>query len=206
LHQPVSLADFFFFFLLCLAIVCVSLYTVIKRGGAKLQQRMQFDELLDEVSFVSSILKLDMIFKQGGVESNTLRTVRWLVENDVLEVTEDGWVGLTDTERACGRENYGKSMLMSFLTSLRAILTPLKFIFIDFLCFLIWPFVESYWLAAVALLSLTPSKSDAEVPQWIDEKTFSNRTQALGKTLYYQGDLVSMFVSPGYIVNQHYSH
>jgi hypothetical protein len=90
------------------AIVCVSLYTVIKRGGAKLQQRMQFDQLLDEVSFVSSILKLDMIFKQGGVESNTLRTVRWLVENNVLEVTDDGWVGLTDAERACGRENYGK--------------------------------------------------------------------------------------------------
>ena len=126
LHQPVSLADIFF--LLCPAIVCVSLYTVIKRGGAKLQQRMQFDELLDEVSFVSSILKLDMIFKQGGVESNTLRTVRWLVENGVLEVTDDGWVGLTEIERACGRENYGKSMLISFLTSLRALLTPLNFI------------------------------------------------------------------------------
>jgi len=147
------------------SIVCVSLYTVIKRGGAKLQQRMQFDQLLDEVSFVSSILKLDMIFKQGGVESNTLRTIRWLAENNVLEVTDDGWIGLTDAERACGRENY------------------------DFLCFLIWPFVESYWLAAVALLSLTPAKPDVVEPQWIDEKTFSNRTQALGKTLYYQGDL-----------------
>lgn len=93
------------------AIVCVSLYTVIKRGGAKLQQRMQFDQLLDEVSFVSSILKLDMIFKQGGVESNTLRTIRWLAENNVLEVTDDGWIGLTDAERACGRENYGTTHL-----------------------------------------------------------------------------------------------
>lgn len=71
---------------------------------------MQIDQLLDEVSFVSSILKLDMIFKQGGVESNTLRTVRWLAENNVLEVTNDGWIGLTDAERACGRENYGKSV------------------------------------------------------------------------------------------------
>lgn len=88
----------------------MSLYTVIKRGGAKLQQRMQIDQLLDEVSFVSSILKLDMIFKQGGVESNTLRTVRWLAENNVLEVTNDGWIGLTDAERACGRENYGKAV------------------------------------------------------------------------------------------------
>jgi Glycerol-3-phosphate acyltransferase C-terminal region len=109
------------YYSLCPAIVCVSLYTVIKRGGAKLQQRMQFDELLDEVSFVSSILKLDMIFKQGGVESNTLRTVRWLVENDVLEVTDDGWVGLTDAERACGRENFGKSMLRAFFPLVNAV-------------------------------------------------------------------------------------
>jgi hypothetical protein len=77
---------------------------------------------------------------------------------------------------------------------------------IDFLCFLIWPFVESYWLAAVALLSLTPTKPDAPVPQWIDEKTFSNRTQALGKTLYYQGDLVSSVYSPGFIMNSYHRH
>lgn len=71
----------------------------------------------------------------------------------------------------------------------------------DFLCFLIWPFIESYWLAAVALLSLTPTKPGIEGPQWIDEKKFSNRTQALGKTLYYQGDLVSVRLSPGSIPN-----
>jgi hypothetical protein len=71
----------------------------------------------------------------------------------------------------------------------------------DFLCFLIWPFIESYWLAAVALLSLTPTKPGIEGPQWIDEKKFSNRTQALGKTLYYQGDLVSVPLSPGSIPN-----
>ncbi|KAM3584515.1 hypothetical protein VKS41_003325 [Umbelopsis sp. WA50703] len=148
------------------SIVCVALYTVIKRGGAKLQQRMQFDKLLDEIAFISSLFKLDMIFKQGGVESNTLRTIRWLAENNVIEVTDDGWVGLTDAERDCGRENY------------------------DFLCFLIWPFVESYWLASVSLLALTPSKdTNIDEPQWIDEKIFSNRTQNLGKTLYYQGDL-----------------
>ncbi|CAM0136523.1 unnamed protein product [Umbelopsis sp. WA50703] len=126
------------------SIVCVALYTVIKRGGAKLQQRMQFDKLLDEIAFISSLFKLDMIFKQGGVESNTLRTIRWLAENNVIEVTDDGWVGLTDAERDCGRENY----------------------------------------------ALTPSKdTNIDEPQWIDEKIFSNRTQNLGKTLYYQGDL-----------------
>lgn len=61
---------------------------------------------------------------------------------------------------------------------------------IDFLCFMIWPFIESYWLAAVSLFTLAPSSIAAgQNPIWVDSKLFANRTQALGKTLYYQGDL-----------------
>ena len=41
-------------------------------------------------------------------------------------------VELTDAERSRGRENY------------------------DFYCFLIWPYVEASWLAAVSLMALTP--------------------------------------------------
>lgn len=69
---------------------------------------MLYTDLLEEISFLSSLLKLDMIYKPGGVENNTKRTVSWLAENQVIELSEDGWVGLSDTERECGRENYGK--------------------------------------------------------------------------------------------------
>ncbi|KAI9310810.1 hypothetical protein BX666DRAFT_2032528 [Dichotomocladium elegans] len=140
---------------------------VIKLGGSKTDQRMRYTDLLDEISFLSSLLKLDMIYKPGGVENNTRRTVRWLVENDIFEVTDDGWVGLADAERAIGRENY------------------------DFLCFLLWPFVESYWLAAVSLFTLVPSRANYSpgVSAKADARIFSNRAQALGKTLYYQGDV-----------------
>ncbi|GAN00936.1 acyltransferase [Mucor ambiguus] len=148
------------------AIVCAALYSVIKKGGGKPLQRMQYSDLLDEISFLSSLLKLDMIYKPGGVESNTRRTIQWLADNNVIEVCEDGWVGLSDLERSCGRENY------------------------DFLCFMIWPFIESYWLAAVSLFTLAPPSVVAgQDPIWVDSKLFANRTQSLGKTLYYQGDL-----------------
>ncbi|KAI8098984.1 putative acyltransferase [Halteromyces radiatus] len=150
------------------AIVCAALYTVIKKGGGKAMQRMKYDEMLEEISFLSSLLKLDMIYKPGGVENNTQRTVQWLVDNQVIEVDQEGWVGLSDVERQCGRENY------------------------DFLCFLIWPFVESYWLAGVSLFSLAPPNingSPAEGTIWVESKLFEKRSQALGKTLYYQGDL-----------------
>ncbi|KAI9486051.1 MAG: glycerol-3-phosphate acyltransferase [Benjaminiella poitrasii] len=148
------------------AIVCAALYTVVKKGGGKPLQRMQYEDLLDEISFLSSLLKLDMIYKPGGVESNTRRTIQWLADNHVIEITGDGWVGLNDIERQCGRENY------------------------DFLCFMIWPFIESYWLAAVSLFTLAPPSMHAnQKPIWVDSKLFANRTQSLGKTLYYQGDL-----------------
>ncbi|KAI8071456.1 hypothetical protein BC940DRAFT_294491 [Gongronella butleri] len=148
------------------AIVCAAMYTVVKFGGGKAMQRMKYDDMLREVSFLSSLLKLDMIYKPGGVESNTKRTVQWLVDNKVIELDSNGYVGLADFERQCGRENY------------------------DFLCFLIWPFIESYWLACVSLFSLAPpSVNGSGKPVWVDSKLFEKRSQSLGKTLFYQGDL-----------------
>ncbi|KAI9365062.1 hypothetical protein BD770DRAFT_433317 [Pilaira anomala] len=148
------------------AIVCAALYSVIKKGGGKPLQRMKYEDLMDEISFLSSLLKLDMIYKPGGVEANTKRTIQWLADNNVIEVDQDNWIGLSDMERSCGRENY------------------------DFLCFMIWPFIESYWLAAISLFTLAPSSiAPNQDPIWVDSKLFANRTQSLGKTLYYQGDL-----------------
>lgn len=89
------------------AIVCAALYSVIKKGGGKPLQRMKYEDLMDEISFLSSLLKLDMIYKPGGVEANTKRTIQWLADNNVIEVDQDNWIGLSDMERSCGRENYG---------------------------------------------------------------------------------------------------
>ena len=72
--------------------------------------------------------------------------------------------GLSDAERKKGRENY------------------------DFYCFLIWPFIESTWLGAVALMGLTPPlEQKNEV--WLDVAKTQDAAQLLGKTLYHQGDL-----------------
>ncbi|ORY94623.1 acyltransferase [Syncephalastrum racemosum] len=148
------------------SIVCSALYTVVKRGGGRLKQRLRYAEMLNQVSFLSGLLKLEMIYKPGGIESNTRRTIQWLVDQRVLCVSEDGWIGLSDEEWDCGRENY------------------------DFLCFLIWPFVDAYWLACVSLFSLVPpSINSGDTAPWVDSAVFASRLQSLGKTLYYQGDL-----------------
>jgi hypothetical protein len=73
-------------------------------------------------------------------------------------------VELADLERESGRENF------------------------DFYCFLIWPTIESFWLAAVSLMMLTrPLGQTSEV--WLDAKAVVDKAQLLGKTLYHQGDL-----------------
>lgn len=52
----------------------------------------------------------------------------------------------------------------------------------DFYCFLIWPYVETYWLAVVSLFTMTGLGMQAE-------KVYSERVQRFGTALYYQGDL-----------------
>ncbi|KAF8929924.1 hypothetical protein BGZ58_008593, partial [Dissophora ornata] len=95
-------------------------------------------------------------------------------KSNVIDIDSEGNVGLSDVERGIGRENY------------------------DFYCFLLWPFVETYWLAAVSLYTLIPNAKESTLeldsngePQlhWVEERVFMEKTQMFGKTLYYQGDL-----------------
>lgn len=89
--------------------------------------------------------------------------------DEVISLDRDGAgkissVGLHKTERERGRENF------------------------DFYCFLIWPFVESTWLGAVALMGLAP-QLDGMSDMWLDIVKTQDAAQLLGKTLYHQGDL-----------------
>ncbi|KAI9217267.1 acyltransferase-domain-containing protein [Blastocladiella britannica] len=100
------------------------------------------------------------------------------------------------------------------LSSVDRILDREKF---DFYNYLIWPFVETYWLACLSLLILDPTRSwldeddrlngtnqgqgqetgagssDPTVAPvsatWFMESQFADRAQDLAKTLYYEGEL-----------------
>ncbi|CAI2177610.1 8662_t:CDS:10 [Funneliformis geosporum] len=132
------------------------------QGGAKSTQRLHMSTLLDEVTFLSQLLKVEFVYQPVNLQ-----------DDQVMELV-DSYVLLSDKERAIGRENY------------------------DFYCFLIWPFIETYWLAAISLFSMTPTISltttntatkDPVPITWFNERDFHNKCQLFGKTLYYQGDL-----------------
>ncbi|CAG8460948.1 9428_t:CDS:10 [Funneliformis caledonium] len=160
------------------AIISAAMYTKIKQGGAKSTQRLHISTLLDEVSFLSQLLKVEFVYQPGEIDTNLENTIKGLIDDQVMELV-DSYVQLSDRERAIGRENY------------------------DFYCFLIWPFIETYWLAAVSLFSMTPTNppqptttnvnktaAKESVPiTWFNERDFHNKCQLFGKTLYYEGDL-----------------
>ncbi|RMZ87194.1 hypothetical protein DV736_g5579, partial [Chaetothyriales sp. CBS 134916] len=157
------------------ALIADGLYTKVKLGGGSANQSISEDELIERVSFLSTLFRGEFIFAAGqGLRKNLETSLAGLVRDDVLMASpqQDGTVtiGLSNTEREQGRENY------------------------DFYCFLIWPFVDAAWLGAVSLLFLVPppasgAKSSAKTSPWVEAKKATNLAQLGGRTLYHQGDL-----------------
>jgi 1-acyl-sn-glycerol-3-phosphate acyltransferase len=150
-------------------LVAAALYTRVKQGGGPANQRMSQTELTEKVAFLSQLFRGEFIFPAGeGLAANLEKAALGLQADEVIQLDQedDGltYVGLTNTERSKGRENY------------------------DFYCFLIWPFIEAAWLGAVSLAGLTPPSAGLE-DAWVDFKRAQDTAQLLGKTLYHQGDL-----------------
>jgi hypothetical protein len=85
------------------------------------------------------------------------RTLEDLEANSVIQTSRDAEnkilsVDTSPLERQHGRENY------------------------DFYCFMIWPFVESFWLAAVFLIALTPPAEQSK-DAWLDFAQVQNTAQ-----------------------------
>ena len=108
----------------------------------------------------SKVFRGEFIYPTAGLLINLNKTLQGLEADNVIVLTRDATgkiltAELSDKERKSGRENY------------------------DFYCFLIWPFIESTWLAAVCLMSLTPP-SPAEQDVWIDFKQMQDQVQLVG--------------------------
>ncbi|KAI0545312.1 acyltransferase-domain-containing protein [Xylaria curta] len=151
------------------ALVSVSMYTRVKQGGGPAHQEISYKALREQVLFLSSLFRGEFIFPSEGLEANLEKTLIGLENDGVIKLQRDekgaiSSIGLSEEERLAGRENY------------------------DFYCFLIWPFIESSWLAATSLMGLTPPINQKQ-EIWIDVAQAQNTAQLLGKTLYHQGDL-----------------
>ena len=139
-------------------IVAAAMYTRIKQGGGISNQRVPYKDLFAQASFLSLLFRGEFVFPTEGIVNNLHKTLRGLEADRIIKIgykdadnNEMDYVGLTEDERQCGRENY------------------------DFYCFLIWPFIESAWLAGVAIIGLTPPKGCEEV--WVGIKEAQDMAQ-----------------------------
>jgi glycerol-3-phosphate O-acyltransferase len=140
------------------ALVSASMYTRIKMGGGPANQEITYTALRDQVLFLSSLFRGEFIFPSNGLAVNLEKTLAGLENDGVLELKRgiDGkitTVGLSNEERVAGRENY------------------------DFYCFLIWPFLEASWLAAISLMGLTPPPEQDKDDIWIEVTKAQNSAQ-----------------------------
>ena len=83
----------------------------------------------------------------GGLETDSVIKLTRNESNGKVAFAE-----LTEIERSHGRENF------------------------DFYTFMIWPYVEGSWLAAVSLMALTPPKG-ASADVWVELKQAQNMAQ-----------------------------
>ncbi|KAJ1326840.1 Glycerol-3-phosphate acyltransferase C-terminal region [Microdochium nivale] len=152
------------------ALVSAALYTQVKQGGGPENQNITYSALREQVLFLSSLFRGEFIFPSEGLEFNLEKTLVGLEQDRVISIVRDvegkpETIGLSKEEREAGRENY------------------------DFYCFLIWPFIEASWLAAISLMGLTPPSEQGADDVWIEAAKAQNSAQLMGKTLYHQGDL-----------------
>ncbi|KAK3292107.1 uncharacterized protein B0H64DRAFT_364754 [Chaetomium fimeti] len=150
-------------------LVATALYTRVKQGGGPRIQDIPYSDLSDQVLFLSSLFRGEFIYSGEGLAANLERTLLGLEADNVILIERDEEgnmtkVGLSGAERAAGRENF------------------------DFYCFLIWPFIETSWLAAVSLMGLSPPLGQKD-DIWVQVSKAQDSAQLLGKTLYHQGDL-----------------
>ncbi|KAK9481388.1 acyltransferase-domain-containing protein [Lipomyces japonicus] len=157
------------------SIIAISMYTKIKQGGGIAEQKVPVKYLYEQTLWLSKLLASEFVYAQqpGGIRANFWQSVQLLRDQGVIELSEDGCLELSTEERQRGRE------------------------FFDFYCFLLWPFCDGYWIAAVSLFALTPmaadikeeTKSDDKETLWVEVKEFLEMAQLLGKTVFAQGDL-----------------
>lgn len=148
------------------ALVSAAMYVKVKRGGGPSMQDITYEELKDQVLFLSSLFRGEFIFGSAGLSTNLDNTLRGLEADHVIRLDRDenGHIttaGLSAEERKAGRENY------------------------DFYCFLIWPFIEASWLAAVSLMGLSPPLgTNGDI--WIEQNKAQNSAQLVSQhhTLY----------------------
>jgi len=126
---------------------------VASSGGRRGVQKTQ---LYDDTRYLSRMLKWEFIYKPAqNSNKNFEETFAQMRKRGLLEW--DSKDGVVTIPRGGESTN-------------------------QFLCFLLWPFIEAYWMVCASLWALFPH-------YLTEEKTYLTKVTKFGETLYHQGEL-----------------
>lgn len=168
------------------ALLSASMYIRVKQGGGPAIQDISFQDLRSQVLFLSTLFRGEFIFSGEGLAVNLNRTLAGLEADKIITLKKDEngniiTVGLSNEERHVGRENY------------------------DFYCFLIWPFIEASWLAAVSLMGLAPPV-DLATEVWIEVSKAQNSAQLVSSSHTIISDHVNPYRNANHQSNSSARH
>lgn len=135
------------------AIIACCLYR-FKASDKRKLTRVPLNELMASAQTLSRTLKHEFIYKVLPEFKEAFEeTLHAMVKNKVIVIEED-----------------------------QVSLHPEGFDTFKFLCFLLWPFIESYWMVSASFYALFPR-------QYIEATDYTKGIQQFGETLYYEGEL-----------------
>jgi len=141
------------------AVLCCAIYACeINESGWELTSApgaIDVKSITPDVEFITRLLKFEFIYKPSPALDTSFReTVEFMKERGVLDTGEEGTVCV----RSEGTDTY------------------------LFLCSLIWPFLDSYWIVILSFFYLLPNKL-------VDEAKLLAWQQAIGERLYFESQL-----------------
>lgn len=107
-------------------IISTALYTKIKQGGGRTNQKICYRELWCQCEFLSQLLKTEFVFELAKTLTDNIdKALAGLVKDRViLWNKQDDTIELTTEERECGRENYD---FYCFLVLVQSVKTDLRY-------------------------------------------------------------------------------
>ena len=180
------------------SIIACCLYS-FRINGARQMDRIAKSELMHAAQYLSRLLKHEFIYKPLPDFADTFEEClqRMIAErivnattappNPTTSAASSSLALQAQLAPSVTAQQFGSSP--SFSSSSQSSSSEELYISLNeenhmfkFLCFLLWPFVECYWMVAAALQGLFPH-------HMVEEAELLKSIQKFGETLYYEGEL-----------------
>lgn len=151
-----------------------------------------FQDLLRDVTFLSQLLKMEIVYLPSpDIKLTIEHTIQEMVDRGIICIntpinnneSNNNSIKINNASNKGEITTTSDGSVSVVPGSIKTVsISPSGIEQFDFLCALFWPFIDAYWLLCSSFYALYPTNMS-------EEKTYIQKVQTLGFTLYYQGEL-----------------